>query len=355
LANIRVFIRWCGRIEIVADDLADEIEMPELESSDIVSYTRLDPKAGDRILEYHEQVDYVTREFAEFALMWAVLTRLGGVRSLDLGHYHREEGFIELEHNPEEDTPLKNGESNVEGEGGERKVNLPDWVCEILNRYIDGTGDPNHPKRIEIEDGYGREPLFTTKYGRVSESTLRRDLYRITQPCQHGAECPHDMDPEDCEARLDNNLLSRCPSNVSPHPVRRGGICHQLKQGVPKDTICERADVSRKVLNKHYDLRTKEEARQQRREELRKHLEGYDDQPQSAARDPSFFERQLPLISDVISHKDDYLESLDNVPDRARVTKGLAGYGAFVALTGVDLALLGIGLNPTALEIIVQL
>jgi hypothetical protein len=90
----------------------------------------------------------------------------------------------------------------------------------------------------------------------VSKSTLRRDLYRITQPCRYGAGCPHDRDPEHCESRLDNNLLSTCPSNVSPHPIRRGGICDQLKQGVPKDTICERADVSRKVLNKHYDLRT---------------------------------------------------------------------------------------------------
>lgn len=149
------------------------------------------------------------------------------------------------------------------------------------------------------------------------------------------------MDPEDCEARLDNNLLSRCPSNVSPHPVRRGGICHQLKQGVPKDTICERADVSRKVLNKHYDLRTKEEAREQRREELRKHLEGYDGQSQSTVRDPFFLERELPLISDGIAAKDKYIESLDKVPDRARIAKGLAGYGAFVVFTGLDFALLG--------------
>lgn len=342
LAKVRVFIRWCEKIEIIADGLADEIDLPDLEPSDVVSHTRLDSESAEKILEYHGQIDYVTRQFAEFALMWAVLTRLGGVRSLDLGHYHREEGYIEIEHNPEEGTPLKNGESDVEGEGGEREVNLPDSVCEILNRYIDGTGDPNHPKRIEVEDQYGRKPLFTTKSGRVSKSTLRRDLYRITQPCRYGAGCPHDRDPEHCESRLDNNLLSTCPSNVSPHPIRRGGICDQLKQGVPKDTICERADVSRKVLNKHYDLRTKKEAREQRREELREHLEGYDGKPQTRVREPSVFERELPLMSDVMAAKDNYTGSLDNLPDRARIAKGLVGYVAFATFLGFDFALLGI-------------
>ncbi|WP_135535631.1 tyrosine-type recombinase/integrase [Halostella pelagica] len=312
LANIRVFIRWCEKLELVDVGLADEMDLPDLDPSDIVSHTRLEQESAERILKYHQQFDYVTREFAEFALMWAVLTRLGGVRSLDLDNYDRDEGFIVLEHRPEEGTPLKNGESEVEGEGGEREINLPEGTCDILNTYIDGAGDPNQPKRIEVEDEHGRKPLFTTKYGRVSESTLRRDLYRVTQPCRYGQSCPHGIDPATCENRNDNDLISKCPFNVSPHPVRRGGICYQLKQGVPKDTICERADVSRKVLNKHYDLRTKEEARQQRRDELRKHLEGYEDAPQETNKDSSLLRRELPLVADLVSVKDKYLRGSRN-------------------------------------------
>lgn len=355
LANIRVFIRACENMEIVDDGLADDIEMPDLDDSDIVSYARLAPDAANQIVEYHRQFDYVTREFAEFAVIWSVLIRRGGVRSLDLDDYNREEGYIVLGHNPEEDTPLKNGACEVEGKGGERQINLPDWVCDILNTYIDGTGDPNHPKRIQVKDDYGREPLFTTQFGRVSKSTVYRDLQRITQPCAYGQECPHEMDPNICEARNDNNLLSRCPSNVSPHPVRRGGICHQLKEGVPKDTICERADVSRKVLNKHYDLRTKEEARKQRRDELRKHLEGYEESPPESDNDPSLLEREIPLFTNLASVTDDYVTSNENLPSQARVVKGIAGYGVFVALTGLNFALLGIGFDPIAWEIIVNL
>jgi hypothetical protein len=100
-------------MEIVADSLADDIEMPHLDDTDIVSYTRLDPDAANRILEYHGQFDYVTREFAEFAVIWSVLIRRGGVRSLDRDNYNREEGYIVLEHDPEQETPLNNGASEV--------------------------------------------------------------------------------------------------------------------------------------------------------------------------------------------------------------------------------------------------
>lgn len=352
LANIRVLIRWCGQVEIVDPGLADKIEMPDLDPSDIVSYTRISSERANQIKDHFSQREYVPRKYAEFALMWGVLVRLGGARSVDLDDYNREEGYIELSHRPEEDTPLKNGESEVEGEGGEREINLPDWVCEALNTYIDGTGDPHHPKRIETEDEYGRQPLFTTKFGRVSESTLRRDLYRITQPCQHGQECPHDMTADECEARNNNNLLSQCPSSVSPHPVRRGGICHQIKQGVPKDTICERADVSRKVLKKHYDLRTKEEARQQRRNELRKHLEGYEETVNETS---STLQEQVPVLADLASAKAKGSTVLNQNSTRARLGKGLAGYALFVSLTGLNFALMGIGFDPIAWELVLDL
>lgn len=355
LANVRVFIRGCERLELVDQGLAGDIVMPDLDPSDIVSHTRVDPEMADQILEYNRQFDYVTREFAEFTLVWTLLLRLGGARSLDLNDYNREEQYIEVTHSPEEDTPLKNGESKVEGEGGERLINVPDWVCEILNTYIDGTGDPNHPKRIDVEDEFGREPLFTTRYGRVSETTFRRDLYRITQPCRHGQSCPHDMDPDTCEARNDNDILSKCLSNVSPHPVRRGGICHQIKQGVPRDTICERADVSRKVLKKHYDLRTKEEARQQRRKELRKHLDGFDDPTKTSSEGQSFVQDKVPSLTETTALKDGFSNPLERTPDRARLVNGIALYAVFVTLTGLNLGLLGIGFDPTAWEVIVNI
>ncbi|ESS12998.1 MAG: site-specific recombinase XerD [uncultured archaeon A07HR60] len=183
LTNLRVFIRACESIEIVEEGLADEIAMPDLDDSDIVSSTRLESETAQQIQEYHAESESVSRQFAEFMLMWEGLVRLGGARSIDLEDYNREEQYIELTHEPDTDTPLKNGTSDMEGQGGERKLNLPADVCEVLNTYIDGTGDPNDPKRIENEDEHGREPLFTTRNGRVSnrrsDVTSTRSLSRV--------------------------------------------------------------------------------------------------------------------------------------------------------------------------------
>lgn len=341
LSNIRVFIKWCERVEIVEEGLSDDIEMPELEPSDIVSHTRIDPETATRIREYYDDLPYVPQEYAMWSLMWSVLLRLGGLRSLDLDHYHRDGGYIELEHRPEEGTPLKNGASDVEGEGGEREVNLPNWVCQVLNTYIDGTGDPNHPRRKETTDEYGRKPLFTTHSGRVSKATIRRNLYKITQPCRHGGDCPDDLNPNTCAARNNNDRLSRCPANVSPHPVRRGGICHQLNQGVSKQTICERADVSRRVLNRHYDLRTKQEAREQRRRELQEHIDGYE---HADANTESIFDRiksyrvaGSSIIGTVLSS-----DEMNRATRQKRRIKTVVGFVCYFAFVVADLLLIGL-------------
>lgn len=339
LSNIRVFIKWCERIEIVEEGLTDAIKMPNLEPSDIVSHTRIEPETAAQIREYYDDLPYVPRKYAMWSLMWSVLLRVGGLRSLDLDHYHREEGYIELHHRREEDTPLKNGASDVEGAGGEREVNLPNWVCEVLNTYIDGTGDPNHPQRQETADKYGREPLFTTRFGRVSKSTVQRELYRITQPCRHGRDCPEGMNPKTCAARNDNNRLSRCPVNTSPHPVRRGGICHQLNQGVPKQTICERADVSRRVLDRHYDLRTKQEAREQRRRELQKHIDGYE---VVGTDDESMFDGIKSIRAAGSTIMLTIKTELNNLTGRSRKIKATVGFACYLVLLVADLWLINI-------------
>ncbi len=353
LADIRVFLRWCEKAEVISDELADEMEIPDEEDIDDVSYVRIDAEEANRIIEYHQQYPYVTRAFAEFVVMWAGLCRLGDVRSLDLDNYDRDGGYIELEHDLDEETPLKNGESDGDTEhgGGEREVNLPNWACDVLNRYIDGTGDDQHPQRISGTDDYGRQPIFTTERGRISKSTLRKDLYRITQPCRYGRECPYDKDPDSCEARNDYDLLSQCPSSVSPHPVRRGGICDQIKRGVDKDIICNRADVSRPVLDKHYDIRSREEAREQRREELKKVLDGYEE-PEELR--PTTWQEQIPVLYDVTRMKRRAEKHWNDPSTRTRLVKGFAGYAVFVALVAVNFGFLGIGIDPVSWEVVVS-
>ena len=120
--------------------------------------------------------------------------------------------------------------------------------------------------RIQATDEYGREPLISSAHGRLSESMIRETVYRWTRPCLH-TECPHERDPDTCEA-MTSFKASTCPSSRSPHGVRRGALTRMLREGTPEQVVSDRSDVSGDVLEQHYDQRTERERMQLRREFL---------------------------------------------------------------------------------------
>lgn len=181
--------------------------------------------------------------------------RLGALRSLDMRDYRSDELALELHHRPETGTPLKNGTS------GERMVALDERLRQLLDEYIEGP-------RESVQDEHNRVPMVTTANGRPALSTFRETVYRLTRPCEFGWECPHDRDPETCEA-TDGDRASTCPSSRTPHDLRSGAITAHLLEDVPVEIVSERMDVSQDVLNRQYDRRSKLEKMRQRRWFLR--------------------------------------------------------------------------------------
>lgn len=141
-----------------------------------------------------------------------------------------EQPHLEIVHRPETDTPIKNGPS------GERRISISANVCAVVDDYLEH-------QRPDVLDEYGRVPLLATSQGRVATSTIRRYVYKWSRPCAIGRECPHDRDPNECEA-VDVDLAPSCPSGVTPHPIRRGYITHLLQVGVPVDVVSDRCNVS---------------------------------------------------------------------------------------------------------------
>jgi integrase len=144
------------------------------------------------------------------------------------------------------------------GDGAEREVNLHGWVCDVIDDYIE-------TNRQAVEDEYGRRPLLTTQHGRAHNTNLRAHINALTRPCHYTGECPHDRDQEICEG-AEYSQAQRCPSSVSPHPIRRSAITAWLNEGHRKELVSDRMDVSTDTLEKHYDARTESEKRQLRRE-----------------------------------------------------------------------------------------
>ncbi|MFQ3476717.1 tyrosine-type recombinase/integrase [Halonotius sp. F2-221B] len=252
--TLRVFVRWLGTVDAVETDLHTKVLSPDLKSGDNVRTVMLEDEEAEELLSYLSKYQYASRAHVVVALMWHSMMRLGAIHSLDKPDYNSEEQYIRVVHRPDTDTPIKNGKD------GERHVALTDFVCDIIDSWI-------ADKRPDVTDEYGREPLITTTDGRAHLTTLRGDCYRSTRPCFYTGECPHDRTVDECVA-TDYGSESECPSSVSPHAFRRGGITHHLTNDVPKNVVSDRANVSTAVLDRHYDQRDEQEKMENRREYL---------------------------------------------------------------------------------------
>ena len=252
--TLRVFVRWLGTIDAVDPELHVKVVSPDVTPNENSRDVKLDSEDAEAILEYLETYEYASRPHVTLALFWHTMMRRGAARALDVEDYHPEEQCLEVRHRPEEDTPIKNGFDGV------RFIGLSGWLCQLLDDWL-------RDQRPDVTDEYGREPLLATKQGRPSRTTLPVYAYRYSRPCAYGKECPHDRDPDSCEA-VETGKASKCPSSISPHAIRRGSITHHLSKDIPETAVSDRANVSQRVLEQHYDRRSQREKMEQRRQYL---------------------------------------------------------------------------------------
>lgn len=254
LSALRMALEFWADIDAVEPGLRERVHSPTVPEGDESRDVTVEAEKAHEILEYLDRYQHASREHVVLSIWWRTGIRLGGLRAIDLGDFKEEEHAVELVHRPDQGTPLKNGPA------GERWVWLGEDLYELIQEYIE-------VHRVDTLDDEGREPLLTTRKGRASGSTIRNISYKWTQPCRW-AECPHDRDPETCEAVGRPNTPSKCPSSTSPHSWRRGAITDHLSRGVSTEVISERMNVSLDILYRHYDARKPDEKMAVRRREL---------------------------------------------------------------------------------------
>jgi len=145
--------------------------------------------------------------------VWAILSETGirqsTLHAFDLDDYDAEERYLAAVNREETGTRLKNGYD------GEREVSISKDAAQAIDGYLEANRNP-------VTDEHGREPLLTTRNGRLQKSTIRQYVYAWSRPCAIGKDCPVGEDPDTCEAAQTNNAAYDCPESVSPHPIRRG-------------------------------------------------------------------------------------------------------------------------------------
>ncbi|AGN02436.1 integrase family protein [Salinarchaeum sp. Harcht-Bsk1] len=253
LDALRIFIRWCGSIDAVEQDLHENFEaiMPSLDKTDEQSESILGTEQAESLIEYQRKFEYASRSHVIMEILWHTGIRLGALHALDIDDYDENAERLAIYHRPKSGTPLKNGKE------GERMVALNAEVCRTIEDWRD-----NH--RHRVRDDYDRNPLLTSRNGRMNRSSIRDAVYMVTRPCYYAAECPEGRNPDDCEA-AEYGGYSKCPVNVSPHDIRRGSITHFLTEDVPEKVVSDRMNVGQDVLDKHYDKRDEEVKVEQRR------------------------------------------------------------------------------------------
>ena len=255
IQTLRVFIRWCESVGAVDKGVAENIIVPTVSDDEKARDVHITHERAMQIIDYLCRYDWASNVHIIFHTLYHTGMRRSSLYSLDLKDWHVDEQYLAVRHRPENGTALKLKDK------GERNISITD------SRLVQALDDWIETQRPDTTDENGREPLLTSKQGRLHYKTITKICYKATRPCYFAGSCPHDRDIEECEA-TEYRGYSRCPDSVSSHPLRRSAITHHLDSDVPKAIVSERMNVSERVLDQHYDARDKEQKRQNRHKHL---------------------------------------------------------------------------------------
>jgi site-specific recombinase XerD len=163
MCSLRVFIKWCGSIEVVPENLYDKVMMPRVSPDDQQAEETLDAETATEILAYLSTVHHASVEHAMLGLLWGPGTRIGAANGLDVDDVDLAEEQLQLVHRPGEGTTLKNGS------GGERPIAIAADFADVLDAYIERLR-----KDVPDDRGRGPQPRMAECPGRRAGSCTKR-------------------------------------------------------------------------------------------------------------------------------------------------------------------------------------
>lgn len=139
MATLRAFLRFCGDVDAVPEELYDQVPLPRMDGSEDVSDSTLDSDRAAEIVDYLGRYEYASRRHIIVLILWHTGCRVGMLRGLDLGDLDLEDErpradgpAVHFVHRPESGTPLKNKEKS------ERWNAISGHVADVLDDYVHG-------------------------------------------------------------------------------------------------------------------------------------------------------------------------------------------------------------------------
>lgn len=216
------------------------IEPLQLEDSEQTSSDILRPDTLREFLTfYRDSMQWrAKRRHALLEVIGHTGARRSCIRALDVTDYDPDARTLTFLNRPESGTRLKRGDSH------QRKVVLSEAPNEVLHEFVER-------ERYDVHDDNGRRPLFASRRGRPTKSTITNWIYVATLPCVM-RDCPHGRQRHTCRWTAQTEA-SKCPSSTSPHPARRGSITWQLNIGRSIQNVADRAATTPDVIRRYYD------------------------------------------------------------------------------------------------------
>lgn len=253
---INEFIKYMVTIRAVAGTVLTAIRFPNLDEGDGICSKKLIPERADKVLSYLHKYEYAGVEHVTLLLFCKTGRRPCDLRALDVVDFEvqDEKGVLKFRHRPETGTPLKEDAEH------EADVELDIKTAQVILDYLD-------TQRDEITDKHGREPLLTSKHGRLAKETMKKYANKWTRPGAIG-EDPDGHDVENCPGMESNNDAYKCSMSRAPRHIRTGYITSKKNEVDPED-LGYRVGATPRVIRKHYDHPDRDEEKERHSGEVR--------------------------------------------------------------------------------------
>lgn len=96
LGTLRIFLRFCERLDVTPECISERLSMPTVDQQDFVSDQIVFKEEAEQILEYAETFEYASLRHNMFFLLWHTGMRVSSAQALDVGDYHRVEGYLDV-------------------------------------------------------------------------------------------------------------------------------------------------------------------------------------------------------------------------------------------------------------------
>lgn len=248
----RAFLKFGGEKNVVQEGLHEHVENYHASKEGRQWDQEVDVERIDEIVEFLERAYPTERNPLIFRLLAKTGLRRSGLRALDVKDV-KYEGGPRLYVRSRENTKLKGRKNH------NRIINISQDLYNDLQAYVED-------RRIDVVDEYGRNPLFTTKNGRVSIGLIVDTVHYYSSPHISGAgECQ----PE-CEVGPNPNKheTKKCNKSFSPHTLKKYHVTKLRNRGIGFESIGERVATNPDTLRVHYDESKQKQQADRRKETL---------------------------------------------------------------------------------------